>query len=423
MSARPTVLLATFGSLGDLHPFIALGIALRDRGVRVRLAAPVDYRAAIEAAGLEAVPMRPALESLGDPERLARRLFEPLRGSERLLREIAMPNLAAQYEDLRAASGDADLLVSHTLTYTLPVIAHELRKPWLSVVLAPIGVVSRNDPPSLPGIDLLRLARRVGPWAQRLASLLMRRTMRRWEAPLRAFRAAHGLPDDGRTIFTFEGQHSPYGTIALFDALLAAPQPDWPSRVDLCGAAVHDGALPDALVMGELQRFLDQGEPPIVFALGSAAVHIAKDFWREAIAATVDLRRRAILLTGKPIADALPEGIRAFDYLPYSSVFPHASAIVHQVGIGTLSLALRAGHPQLLLPVGMDQPDNARRAAELGVGRVLPFQRASRKSLARELAALLDDPQVAERARQTATKLRSVDGASSAAVKILERLR
>ncbi|MET0293367.1 MAG: nucleotide disphospho-sugar-binding domain-containing protein [Steroidobacteraceae bacterium] len=422
MSTPRTVLLATFGSLGDLHPFIAVGIALRSRGVRVRIATSADYRSAVEAAGLEFASMRPALETLGDPEVVARRLFDPMRGSERLLREIVMPRLSQQYDDLLRASEGADLLVSHTLTYTLPVIAVETRRPWLSAVLAPIGLFSAEDPPSLPGIDLLRLARRWGPWTQRLATGAMRLAIRRLETPLRNFRAAHGIVDDDRTVFTLEGQHSPYGTLALFDAPLATPQPDWPSRLEFCGAALHDGALPDALVLGELQRFLDQGEAPIVFALGSAAVHIARDFWREAIAATLAVKRRAILLTGKPIADELPEGIRAFDYLPYSRVFPQAAAIVHQVGIGTLSLALRAGHPQLLLPVGMDQPDNARRAASLGVGRVLPFQRANRRTLTRELSALLDDAGATAKAKQLAARLRPVDGASTAAERIIARL-
>ncbi len=418
-----TVLLATFGSLGDLHPFIAVGQALRTRGVEVRIATSAEYRPAVEGAGLQFAVMRPGLSELGDPEALAGRLFDPLRGAERLLREIVLPRLVEQYVDLSRAITGTDLAVSHTLTYTLPVIAHERGSRWLSAVLAPMGLPSRADPPTLPGIDLLRLTQQWAPWAHDFALSLMRSTMRRWEAPLRAFRAQHGLHDDGHAVFTLEGQHSPHGTLALFDAPLATPQPDWPERTLICGAALHDGPTPDAMVLGELQRFLDRGPPPIVFALGSAAVHMARGFWREAIAAAVTLKRRAILLTGKPIDDVLPEGIRAFDYLPYSRVFPQAAAIVHQVGIGTLSMAMRAGKPQLLLPVGMDQPDNARRAAQLGIGRVLPFRRANRSNLSRALAALLDDPAVASAAQSLGPKLQRTDGAASAADAIIAQLR
>ena len=48
-----TVLLATFGSLGDLHPFIAVGQALRTRGVEARIATSAEYRPAVEGAGLQ----------------------------------------------------------------------------------------------------------------------------------------------------------------------------------------------------------------------------------------------------------------------------------------------------------------------------------------------------------------------------------
>ncbi len=61
--------------------------------------------------------------------------------------------------------------------------------------------------------------------------------------------------------------------------------------------------------------------------------------------------------------------MRAFVYLPYAAVFPHAAAIVHQAGIGTLAQAMRSGRPQLLVPASFDQPDNARRAAVLGAAR------------------------------------------------------
>jgi len=416
------VLLATFGSLGDLHPFLAVGRALLDRGVAVRLAAAEDYRAAVEAEGLEFAPMRPSIAALGDPAALASRLFDPLRGAERLLRELVIPHVGEAHEDLQRAAQDADLLVSHTLTFALPMIAERHRKPWLSVALAPMAFISHDDPPTLAGIDLLRIARRrLGSWGLRIAVALMRRAIHRWERPLRDFRRQIGAPHTD-ALHLLEGQFSPQGTLALFDAPLAQPQADWPPRVTICGAPLHDGPPADSRVLGELQRFLDRGAPPLVFALGSSAVYVARDFWPAAIEASRQLGRRAILLTGQPLPFALPEGVIAFDYLRYSTVFPHAAAVIHQVGIGTLSQAMRAGRPQLLVPVSFDQPDNARRAAALGIARVLPFQRVSAARLARELRTLLDDRDVAARAEALARGLRDGDGARVAADRIVATL-
>jgi rhamnosyltransferase subunit B len=69
------ILLATQGSLGDLHPYIAVGKALLARGQHVRLATSIDYRARVEAAGLEFAPLAPSIAELGDAEQIARRFF------------------------------------------------------------------------------------------------------------------------------------------------------------------------------------------------------------------------------------------------------------------------------------------------------------------------------------------------------------
>ena len=59
--------------------------------------------------------------------------------------------------------------------------------------------------------------------------------------------------------------------------------------------------------------------------------------WDKAGAAVRRLGRRAILVTGPATPHDLPAGVRAFPYLPYSTVFPRAAAVVHQAGIGTLA--------------------------------------------------------------------------------------
>jgi len=238
----------------------------------------------------------------------------------------------------------------------------------------------------------------------------------RWEQPLREFRAELGLPAT-KTIAQFEGQFSPRLNLALFSSVLAAPQPDWPANTRVCGFPRYDGAPLDTRTHAELEAFLASGEPPIVFGLGSSAVMIAGDFWHGAIAATRNIGRRAILLTGKPPEDLgpLPRDVKAFQYLPYSAVFPRAAAIVHPGGIGTLAQALAAGRPQLIVPVAFDQPDNARRTAALGVARSLPFRKATAAAIARELSALLAAPDCASRAAAVGVTVAGEDGARVAA--------
>jgi rhamnosyltransferase subunit B len=415
------ILLATHGSLGDLHPYIAVGKALLARGHSVRLATSIDYRARVEAVGLEFAPLAPSIAELGEPEQIARRFFDPWSGPQRLFDAMVVGPLRRAYSDLSAAAEGVDLAVSHPITPALPMIAESRGLPWLSSVLAPYSLFSTTDPSLIPNFEWLYRLPRLGNWPYGSMLKLVRVTLRRWERPLHALRAELRLPAVKGTLL-MDGQFSPRGTLALFDPTLAAPQPDWPARTLVCGAALYDAGDPQDTAPGSaeaLERFLTSGPPPVVFALGSSAVWLARDYWDHAIAACKSLGIRGLLLTGRPLQRRLPDDVAAFDYLPYSRVFSRAAAIVHQAGVGTLSFALRSGRPQLLTPAGFDQPDNAVRAARLGVGRVLPFRSAhSDMRLARELHALFGDPSYARAAAEVAGELRGVDGAVAAAERI-----
>jgi len=418
------ILLATLGSLGDLHPYIAVGRALTARGQQVRLATSIDYRTRVEAAGLEFAPLAPSLAELGDPEQIARRFFDPWSGPQRLFEAMVTGPLRRAYADVQAAVEGVALAVSHPLTPVLPLLAERRGLPWLSSVLAPYGLFSITDPSLIPNFEWLQRLPRFGRWPHGAMLDLVRALVRRWERPLHALRAELGLPAAKATLL-IDGQFSPRGTLALFDPSLAQPQPDWPAQTLLCGAALHDAPDPQGTPEPDaaLEEFMAAGPPPVVFALGSSAVWLARDYWRQAISACKTLGVRGLLLTGTPLPYRLPTEIAAFDYLPYSHAFSRAAAIVHQAGIGTLSQALRSGRPQLLTPAGFDQPDNAARAARLGVGRVLPFRSAHDDGrLARELRELLAHPAYARTAVATAARSRRVDGAAVAAQRIIDCL-
>jgi rhamnosyltransferase subunit B len=419
------ILLATLGSLGDLHPYIAVGRALVARGQRVRLATSIDYRARVEAAGLEFAPLAPSIAELGDPGQVARRFFDRWRGPERLFKAMVSGPLSRAYADLRTAVEGVALAVSHPLTPALTLIAESRGLPWLSSVLAPYSLFSTTDPAVIPALEWVHRLQRLGSWPQHFVLNLLRVTVRRWEQPLHMLRAELGLsPIEGALLI--DGQFSSQGTLALFDPTLAAPQPDWPAHTLVCGAALHDAGDPQeptAASHEAAERFLAAGPPPVIFALGSAAVWLARDYWKHAIAACETLGIRGLLLTGMPLQQRPPPNVAAFDYLPYSRVFSRAAVIVHQAGIGTLAVALRSGRPQLLTPAGFDQPDNAARAVRLGVGRLLPFRHAhSEARLVRELRALLDDPAYATAAGEVAEKSRGVDGAAAAAQRIIDAM-
>lgn len=394
------ILLAAIGSYGDVNPFLAIGGALRRRGHSVVLAAPAQYAGDAAREGLEFKALRPDMNSK-DPV-LMSRVMDARYGSQILVRELVMPAVRDTYEDLESAAVGADVLVSHMLTYALPVLAEKNGSRWLSVVLAPLSFFSSFDPPAL------------APVPEVVSLKAMRRLSRSWSDPVRALRRDLGLPPGADAIY--EGQHSPYGVLALFPGAFAAPQQDWPAKTLLCGFPFFDQDFGGKGLDPALTTFLDAGDPPVVFTLGSAAVSIAGEFYRTAAEASRRLGRRAILLAGAG-ADALtdlPPGMMAVRSAPYHALFPRAAAVVHSGGIGTTAQALRAGRPQLVVPFAHDQFDNAARVERLGAGRVVGLADLEPIRLEEALRTILSDPGVLEKAAAASRAVSADDGVAAA---------
>jgi UDP:flavonoid glycosyltransferase YjiC (YdhE family) len=206
----------------------------------------------------------------------------------------------------------------------------------------------------------------------RLIWQLAKYDTRRWIKPVLALRRELGLPDRGNPLF--DGSHSPRLALALFSRCLAEPQPDWPPQTLVTGFPFFDRHHEQAQVEPALHRFLSDGPPPVVFTLGSSAVGAAGDFYRDSLQAIGKMGVRALLLTGshpQGLPETLPAGVMAVSYAAHSEVFPRASAIVHQGGIGTTAQAMRAGRPALIVPFAHDQFDNAERVRRLGAAEVV----------------------------------------------------
>ncbi len=399
------ILFATFGSLGDLHPYIALALELKRRGHRPVIASFATYRDAVKAEGIAFAAMRPDIDQFGDKVAIVQRLVSSHSGAAYMVRDMFMPHIRDSYADLYAATADCDLIVTHPVGYAGPLVAQKRGLPWVSSILAPLSLMSCIDPPLIGPAPWMKPVRKLGVLPYRVVFGLAKWVCRQWEKPLHALREELALPRAPAA--QFEGQYSPHCNLALFSPLLATPQADWPANTVMCGFPRYDGKPAAPEDAARLQYFLQSGDAPLVFGLGSSAVMVAGDFWRHAIAAAQMLGRRAILLTGVPSQPlgALPPTVQAFEYLPYSAVFPHAAAVIHPAGIGTLAQAMTAGRPQLIVPVAFDQPDNAARAVALGIARSLPFKTVTPQRLAGELQPLLSAHSYAVRAAAVAATI------------------
>jgi UDP:flavonoid glycosyltransferase YjiC (YdhE family) len=154
-----------------------------------------------------------------------------------------------------------------------------------------------------------------------------------------------------------------------------------------------------------------------VFTLGSAAVLDAGSFYEESAKAALEAGVRAVLLVGtdpRNVPETQSPRLCVAQYAPYSKLFPRASLIVHQGGVGTTAQAMQAGRPMLVMPYSHDQPDNARRMRRLGIAGVIQRQDYTAERAERRIRRMLRHPRFAERAAEVGERLRGEDGLARA---------
>lgn len=407
------IVLSTFGTFGDIHPYMALALELQRRGHVPVIATMEIYREKIEGVGLEFFPVRPNIPQPQDQDsQLIEKIMEPKTGARFLTEELIFPAVRDSYDDLLQAVRGADLLVTHPAAPAGPLVGRKTGMTWISTVLAPLSFFSAYDPPVAPFWQWTRHFRLLGPRFMRFSLDFM---MSSYKAKtVTAFRDELGLSDTGNP--TFAGQHSPTLVLALFSRVFAQPQPDWPRQTKVTGFCFYDGHRNTQMPV-ELARFLDNGPPPIVFTLGSSAVWVARDFFAESIEAAKRLGQRAVLLVGdeRNRPANLPDGMIAADYAPYQELMPRASVVVHHGGVGTTSQGLLGGVLTLIVPFAFDQSDNAEHARRLGTSRTVYRQNYRAAKVTRELRELLERSEYARNAAEVSKQLKQENGPARAA--------
>ncbi len=408
-------LLTPVGSSGDLHPFAGLARALQARGHETIILAAEPHRATAERAGSQFVSTFSTEEyhaATQDPN-----LWHPRRGL-RAIMALAATGLDRAWQALEAHFQPGTVLVGHPLNFATVAFEEKTGAPAATLHLAPSSLRSAHQVPAFPsGVDISLLPL----WLKRLLWQVVDRT---WIDPLIApslnrWRAGHGLPPV-RRVFK-NGLNSPQTVIGLFPDWFGTRQPDWPARFHHASFPLWDD--PDSVpVDDQMDRWLAAGSPPVICTPGTANRQ-AQRFFAVAADAVTRLGRRAVFLTAYPeqLPPDLPDTIIHHPYLPLSSLLPRSAALVHHGGIGTLAQGFAAGVPQLMMPMAFDQPDNAMRAARLGVARWLPPHRFTASRVAGSLNTLLHDDRVTRAAADYRDRLESMNGIDLAC-EVLERV-
>lgn len=402
------IALLTYGSRGDVEPFVALGIGLLQAGHRVCLAAPEPFAALAQAHGLECVGLP------GDPGRLVRELVDRAgRNWPRMIAAMSrfvLPLAVRVAEQARAACEGADVIVH---TFLLTTAGHEaaiaLGVPDFSAQFFPVFAPTAAFP-GLPFPDL-----KLGGGYRRLTHELVTQTF--WQG--------------GRLLYGWvrrKNPHLPPLTEWPFDARLARrtpilyafspsvvpPPADWPDDVHVTGYWFLGGQgewQPPA----ELVRFLESGPAPVVVGLGSTRSRNPDSFRKKVLAALQETRQRAVVVGAGWRPQELPQGIFPLAEAPYPWLFRRAAAVIHHGGAGTTGAGLRAGVPNIVIPFTSDQPFWGRQVHRLGAGpRPIPAQRLTARKLAEAMRTAAGDEAMRAQAGGLGERIAAEDGVARA---------
>lgn len=378
-------IVATIGSAGDLFPFLRVALALRARGHRVDFIAPALLEGWVRQSGLSFHGLPVDATVLADPD-----LWHARKGFGVVWRATRPPLQRLPALVAQLAQGRPCTLLVHPLALpeadlcraSMPGIA--IAAAWL----APSNLPSVHDPMMLgphtvPAWVPLGLRRWL--WRQGGKRLLDPIAL----PGLNAARRAFGLAPVASFLDYLYGVADL--SVTLFPDWFAPRQPDWPQPLACGDFALYEPA-PGAPLAIELSTFLGQGDPPVVFTHGTGNQQAAR-FFSCAVAAVQRLGLRAVLLTPHrgQVPDRLPATVLWLAYQPLRPLLPCSIALVHHGGIGTTAEALRAGLPQLVLPLAHDQFDNGARVVALRTGRLYPGRRLVARRLAASLGALIAD--------------------------------
>jgi rhamnosyltransferase subunit B len=395
-------MLPTLGSSGDVHPVIALGLALQARGHRATVLTNPLFQPFIEQQGLGFLPVGTvddARAAIADPD-----LWHPRKGFDVVARRAMLPAMPVVYRHIEQHADSSTVVAASGIAFGARIAQERLGVPTATVHLQPSIIRSLVDQGMAGNV---RISPSQPMWFKRaffqLADwLVIDRALKR---PVNDFRASLGLAPVDRVLHRWI--HSPQLVIGFFPDWFAIPQPDWPPHTHLVGFPLWDGGAATPL-SSDVEEFLAHGPPPVVITPGSAASTMHR-YFDESVSAVRTLGVRTMLVTNFPeqLPATLPPNVRAFGYQQFSELLPRAALLVYHGGIGTLAQTIKAGIPHLVVPNGHDQFDNGWRIERLGLGQSIPQTRYRATLAAKAMGSLLSGDSIVGRCRDYRSRIDS----------------
>jgi UDP:flavonoid glycosyltransferase YjiC (YdhE family) len=408
------ITLVTAGSRGDIQPFAALGVALKQAGHSVRAAFPENFAALAQAQNLDFFPLHGDWQALlqGTSGQRLMSGGTNIVSATRGFRKLLAPILEGFTQDIWEAAQGADLIISHNLVCLFAHIpAQKLSIPLMSVEPLPFNPTRAIPTPLFPLPNL-------GGALNLTTSLMLRRLL--WlffGGEVNRLRRKYGLAScSGGAYFRYVDSCA---SLEAYSTHVFPRPADWDERLHLTGYWYLDE--PNWTPPQALLDFLQAGSPPIYVGFGSMTGGDPEAASRSIFDSIERNNVRAVVSGGwGGIQQADVPNVYFLDSAPHSWLFPCMSAIVHHGGAGTTAAGLRAGVPSVIVPHIADQFFWGKRLAGLGVAaQPIPRKKLTADKLAAGIHAALD-PAMRARAAELGAKIRAEDGVGNA-VRLIEQ--
>ena len=419
------ILITTYGTLGDVQPYVALGKGLLHCGHQVILGTSERFRDFVEDHGLTFGHMDEGLLAIIDTDmgkamlENTTNLFDVAKQNIKLGKQLKPLQIAQLRETWELAkSVKPNFLLYHPKTGAAPHIAEKLGIGSALVTPIPMLVPTSEWPfPVLSGVKL-------GGWYNRLSYTIITALSGIFLGKyIRTFRHDIGLKPMTKfdLLKNGEGQDIPV-LHTVSESVLPRPS-DWPTSAYMTGYCFLDREK-DWQPPSGLRDFLDAGPPPVYIGFGSMAGSNPQQLAGTVIEALQQAEVRGIIATGwgglKP--KLLPDSILKIESAPHDWLFPWLSAVVHHGGAGTTAAGLRSGRPSVIVPFFGDQPFWGRLVHSLGAGtKPIPRKKLTADQLAVAIREAISNPDLQKRAEDIGKKIRQEDGINNA-VNVIEKI-
>ena len=404
------IMLTTWGTTGDVRPFLALANELKIAGHKIQVCASSVYGQQFEKIGVGFRPVGVPFEK-DQFDQIMDRIIDirnPLKSALMIAKEGILNQAEQWYNDCLDAMTDCDIVVCHSADMPGQEAAIKKNLPWITVSYCPGFIKSIYTAPS-PAPNL-------GRYGNYLMWKVVELMMYHQADPLfNAFFDSVG--GNNRSLIGIKGMYSPQLNLVASSSYITKPPPDLPSYHKFTGAWFLEE--PDYEVPLDLRKFLDQGPSPIIVSFGSMGGTKGLETTQTIVDAVQVTGQRAIIQAGWGKLGSESFGwdskILSVGHVPHDFLFRRGICVIHHGGAGTTHAACLAGVPSIVIPHLADQPYWGSRLQKLGVApKILHRKQMTTKSLADRILQVIRSESMSTKAKELGKKIETEDGLGKA---------